>query len=211
MYIFALFHTLWLEVFGFQHHRPYRRWNLHYLSLSVCLTLVSCPRTRLKWLKRSTKKFCQGIKLMLSITVTIMITITVNIIFLWWNFSYGTPLFKAGTFISEDKVWSWKNVHITFASVTSIQWKLGHSFWVPKARFNLHLDQCTALVGFQHRILQRYKFIVTFYALSIYLKYYCSRFQGRKKENNILFVGYFFNNSQPNLHSGDTSFQRRIS
>ena len=58
---------------------------------------------------------------MLSITVTIMITITVNIIFLWWNFSYGTPLFKAGTFISEDKIWSWKNVHITFASVTSIK------------------------------------------------------------------------------------------
>lgn len=119
MYIFALFHTLWLEVFGFQHHRPYLRWNLHYLSLSVCLMLVSCPRTRSKWLKRSTKKFCQGTKLMLSTTVTIVIKIIVNIVFLRWNFSYGTPLFKAGTFISEHKIW--KNVHITFASVTFIK------------------------------------------------------------------------------------------
>ena len=53
------------------------------------------------------------------------------------NLSFGTPLFNG------HKIWSRKDAHIVFESVTFIvETPLfrgkGHLFWVPKPRFNLH-------------------------------------------------------------------------
>ena len=62
----------------------------------------------------------------------------------WDNSILGTPPFRG------HKLWSRKNAHIIFVSVTSIEGTplfrgKGQFFGVPKAKFNLHLGDTLAL------------------------------------------------------------------
>ena len=63
--------------------------------------------------------------------------------YLQWNFFFGTP-------IQGAQIWSRKNVHIFFVSVTSFEGTplysgKGHSLWVPKPTFNLQSRETLAL------------------------------------------------------------------